>query len=281
MLAAFVLPVQLAYQYLDPDYLKVFRDVPLAAFGELALDIAAVVLALLTTILLFRKSPLFPRMFILACVAGVAIPVAQAVWIAFAFSQTLGRPFSELLEFDAQEIGRLILAAIGAAIWITYTLKSKRVRNTFILGLSARDLIVEDEGARRLETPLLLAIGAVIFMLGMSSVVLGVWLTSIRGAFNGSIIGGALQAGLALWLLRGSDIARLILALLFGIATVGTGWLVFLPNQGPSTKIALLPLVLLFAVIFWFRAFSKRLRAQLEINEAKYAKPDSETAGES
>ena len=53
----------------------------------------------------------------------------------------------------------------------------------------------------------------------------------------------------------------------------------FLPNQGPSTKIALLPLVLLFAVIFWFLAFSKRLRAQLEINEAKYAKPEEEKAG--
>jgi len=278
VLATFALPVTLAYQYLDPDYLKVFKQFPLVAYGELALNVAAVALAFATTLLLFRKSRHFPRMFILECVASAVVPVLDLGWTGLAFSIELGRPISEFLEVEQQEIRQFILAVIGAVIWITYMLRSKRVRNTFILGLSARDM--NFEGAERLETPLLLVIGAVVIMLGMSSVVLGVGLTINRGVFNGSIVGGAVQVGLALLLLRGSDVARIILALLFGVGVVGFGWIAFFPGQSPIGTIALLTFALVSAMVFWFLVFSKRFRAELEINAARYRKPDVETTSE-
>jgi hypothetical protein len=282
LLATFVLPVRLAYQYFDPEYLEVFREFPLAGYGELVLNIAAVLFALVTTILLFRKSRHFPRFFILEFIASIVVPLLQTAWVAFAFSSQLGRPISEFLELEPQDIRQFVLALISAAIWIPYTLRSKRVRNTFILGLSARDMIVDaDAGAQRLETPRLLAIGAIIIMLGMSSIVLGVGLTINRGVFNGSIVGGAVQVGLALWLLRGSDVARLILALLFALGTGFSTWIAFFPGQNLIATIVLLAMAALCAVVFWFLAFSKRFRAELEINEAKYRKVEAGEAGES
>jgi hypothetical protein len=167
---------------------------------------------------------------------------------------------------------------ISAAIWIAYARKSKRVRNTFILGLSARDMrAVAGEGGERLETPLLLVIGAVLVMIGMSSVISGIWLTSIRGVFNGSIVGGALEVALALWLLRGSNVARIILAFLSAVSVVFCAWIAFFAGQHPIAAVVLLSMALVSAVIFWILVFSKRFRAELEINAAKYRKPDGES----
>jgi hypothetical protein len=150
------------------------------------------------------------------------------------------------------------------------------VRNTFILGLSARDMQGE---AEPMETPLLLVIGAIICALGMSSIVLGVSLTLNRGVFNFSIVGGALQVALALWLLRGSDIARLILVLLFAVGAVLSTGIAFSAGQTLAVMVVELALALLCAGVFWVLAFSKRFLAELEINAAKYRKPDAEEAG--
>jgi hypothetical protein len=278
VLATFSLPVALGYQYFDPENRKLFNEFPLAMYGELALNVALILIVLSATLLLFRKSRHFPRVFILECIIGPLLPIVGIVWSAFAFSQQLGRPIGDFLDTDPQELTRLALSVISAAIWIAYALKSKRVRNTFILGLSARDMREAGEDGERLETPLLLVIGAVLVMLGMISIVSGVFLTSVRGAFNFNIVGGAVQVALALLLLRGSNVARIILAFLSALSVVFCVWIAFFAGQQPIIAVVLLTMALLSAVIFWILVFSKRFRAELEINAATHRKPENDEA---
>jgi hypothetical protein len=101
-----------------------------------------------------------------------------------------------------------------------------------------------------------------------------------RGVFNGQFVGGALQVALALWLLRGSDVARIILAFLFALSVALWLWIAFLLRQEAIGAMVMLLFALLSAGAFWILVFSKRFRAELEINAEKYRKPDVETAGE-
>jgi len=41
------------------------------------------------------------------------------------------RPFAEFAKLDPETVGQSIAAMIGAAVWITYVIKSRRVANTF------------------------------------------------------------------------------------------------------------------------------------------------------
>jgi hypothetical protein len=281
LLATFGLPISLAYQYLDPETLKLFGEFPWAMYGELALNVAIIVLALVTTLLLFRKSRHFPRVFILECAVGALLPALGLVWIAVAFSSQLGRPIGDFLEIEPREIYQFALGVISAVIWIAYTLRSKRVRNTFILGLSAQDMRDEEtEDAQVLETPLLLVFGAIVLMLGVAQILLSVGKMVDRGAFNGQFVGGAVQVALALWLLRGSDVARIILAFLFALGVALCLWIAFLLREAAIGAIAMLAFALLSAGAFWILVFSKRFRAELAINAAKYRKPDVEAASE-
>ena len=43
-----------------------------------------------------------------------------------------GKPLIDFMALDAKEGGTLIAAVIGAALWIPYVLRSRRVRNTFV-----------------------------------------------------------------------------------------------------------------------------------------------------
>ena len=92
LLGIFALPAWLAHQLLDPENQTLFREYPLAMYGELALNLVTIALVLVSTLLLFRKSRYFPRVFILACIASVLVPILSLAWVALAFSTQLGRP---------------------------------------------------------------------------------------------------------------------------------------------------------------------------------------------
>jgi uncharacterized protein DUF2569 len=53
------------------------------------------------------------------------------VWVGLTLSPYTGRSFEEFAKFDRETVLRSIGAMIGAAVWITYIIKSRRVANTF------------------------------------------------------------------------------------------------------------------------------------------------------
>jgi hypothetical protein len=74
--------------------------------------------------LFFRKSPLFPRLYI-TCLAMNVVFVAGD----FFFSNLIP---AVAAENNAESVKELIRSIVSAAVWIPYMLVSERVKNTFI-----------------------------------------------------------------------------------------------------------------------------------------------------
>jgi Protein of unknown function (DUF2569)/GYF domain 2 len=122
--------VSLTQYYGDADP-KLFQQFPATLWGEAALNTGLVALMIYTAVLFFRKSSKFPRFFIYEWMVVIFMPLLNTVWVALTLSLYAGRPFAEFAKLDPQTVGQSIAAMIGAAVWITYIIKSRRVANTF------------------------------------------------------------------------------------------------------------------------------------------------------
>lgn len=271
--------VALGRMFFDPDTLKGFEQFPLASYGELAVNLASALLATTTAILFLRKSRYFPRFFICGLVAAFALPALSLVWSALTLSAQLGEPIRTFLELEPQEIAQFMSTVVAALIWIPYTLKSKRVRNTFGGQDDPRHLETQTVSAAPApRVALLRTVVVIIIATGSVSVLAGLGHAIGRGTFSGNLLGGLLQISLAIWLFRGSDVARIILALLFFVGfVVAVGLPVFAGERETLLIVVAAATAILSGLCFWILAFSQRLRAELATNEARYRKPDLES----
>jgi Protein of unknown function (DUF2569) len=278
LLGLLLMFVALGRMFFDPDALQGFEQFPLASYGELGFNLALALLTTTTAILFFRKSRHFPRVFICGLVAAFVLPALSVVWTALTLSAQLGKPLGVFLELEPQEIAQFMATIVAALIWIPYTLKSKRVRNTFV----AQDdpLHLETQTVSATPAPrvaLLRTVVVIIIVTGSVSVMVGLGHTIGRGAFSGNLLGGVLQISLAIWLFRGSDVARIILAALFFIGFVfALGLPVLAVEREPLLIVVAAGMAIVAGLCFWILAFSQRLRAELAMNEARYRKPDLE-----
>jgi len=110
---------------------ELWNRFPVALWGEAALNAAMVGLVGYTTVLLIRHSRHFPRFFIWQTIFVIMMPLVDRVWIALIFAPLTNKPISEFLTLEAKEGMQMFAAVIGAAIWIPYILRSRRVANTF------------------------------------------------------------------------------------------------------------------------------------------------------
>ena len=100
-----------------------------------------------------------------------------------------------------------------------------------------------------------------------------------RGVFSAQLIGGPLHIALAIWLFRGSGTARVVLAVLFAGGFVAFTAIAFLvPDQQPAGIAVMLAQAVVSAACFWTLVFSRRFRAELAINAAKYRRPEPESS---
>ena len=120
----------LAQYYGDVDP-KLFQQFSVAMWGEAALYTGFLALLIYTAVLFFRKSSKFPQFFIYEWMFVIFMPLVDLVWVALTLSLYTGRPFAEFAKLDPETVGQSIAAMIGAAVWITYIIKSRRVANTF------------------------------------------------------------------------------------------------------------------------------------------------------
>ena len=116
------------YGNADP---KLFQQFPVTMWGEAALNTGFVAFAIYTAVLFFGKSSKFPQFFIYQWMFVIFMPFVDLVWVALTLSLYTGRPFAELAKLDPETVGQSIAAMIGAAVWITYIIRSRRVANTF------------------------------------------------------------------------------------------------------------------------------------------------------
>ena len=112
---------------------SVVTQFPATFVGQVFLSATLFCIVTYTSILFFRHSKLFPLMFILECALAFLLLPLGAIWTAATLSHYTGMPFDELLIglFGPQRFAVIGLLAISSAIWISYVLKSRRVRITF------------------------------------------------------------------------------------------------------------------------------------------------------
>jgi hypothetical protein len=116
------------YNEADPE---LFQQFPVTMWGEAALNAGFIAFAIYTAVLFFQKSSKFPRFFIYQWMILIFMPLVDMVWVGLTLSLYTGRSFGEIAKYDPETVAQSIAAVIGAAIWITYIIKSRRVANTF------------------------------------------------------------------------------------------------------------------------------------------------------
>jgi hypothetical protein len=109
----------------------IWKRFPTAIWGEMAMNAALIGLCIYTSVLFFKHSRKFPSFFIIQMICAIMLPIMDLIWVASIFSVSLNRPISEFLTIEPKDGGQVIAGAIGAAIWIAYVLRSRRVANTF------------------------------------------------------------------------------------------------------------------------------------------------------
>jgi hypothetical protein len=111
-----------------PGYASQLSDPALrrAVIGEAGLEIALLAFMLYTTVMMSMKRREFPTLFRLQLALVVVIPLLSTWWI----SRSTGKPL-EGLEYTATAV-TAVVGVIGASLSILYSLRSQRVRNTFI-----------------------------------------------------------------------------------------------------------------------------------------------------
>jgi hypothetical protein len=110
---------------------QVWKRFPTALWGEAALNALGIWLAVYTTVLLFRHSRHFPRFFIWQMIGVIFLPLIDLLWVASMIAFAMNVPVSKYLSIEPKEGGQIVAGIIGAAIWIPYMLRSRRVANTF------------------------------------------------------------------------------------------------------------------------------------------------------
>jgi hypothetical protein len=125
------LVVSLGQYYTTTINAELWKQFPTALWGEVALNAAMFGLVVWTTVLLFRYSRHFPSFFIWQTIFAIVMPLVDLVWLASIFALATDKPISEFLTLEAKEGIQLFGAVVGAAIWIPYVLRSRRVANTF------------------------------------------------------------------------------------------------------------------------------------------------------
>ena len=94
--------------------------------GEAGLELALLALMLYVAIMMSMKRRVFPTLFRIQLALVVVVPLLSTWWT----SSSAGRPI-EGLEFTGTAV-QAVVGVIGASLSILYSLRSERVRNTFI-----------------------------------------------------------------------------------------------------------------------------------------------------
>ena len=111
-----------------PDYLARWADPALhrAVMGEAALEVGLLGFMLYTTVMMALRRHEFPTLFRLQVALLVVVPLLSTWWESKATGQAL-----QGLAFAGTAAGA-VFGVIGASLSILYSLRSARVRNTFV-----------------------------------------------------------------------------------------------------------------------------------------------------
>ncbi|MFA6155465.1 DUF2569 family protein [Mesorhizobium sp.] len=97
----------------------------LAAYGEIALNLAFLALQVAVLLSLLSRSHRFPRLFLYQWLAIPLLFILDTLWI----SSIMGVPVSQVNV--GQALLGLLVSFVVTGLWVAYVYRSVRVRNTF------------------------------------------------------------------------------------------------------------------------------------------------------
>jgi len=111
-----------------------FQKFPITLIGEALLNLVVGAVYLITAVLFFRSSKRFPRFFVYAVVATVAVLPVSVGWVALGIGFESGQPGWAIAVSTVTplEMVQMIGGAIFGVIWIVYLKRSRRAANTFV-----------------------------------------------------------------------------------------------------------------------------------------------------
>jgi hypothetical protein len=120
---------------------------------------------------------------------------------------------------------------------------------------------------------LLRVVVGIVFVCGLVSVLTGLGQAIGSGTFSSQLLAGPLYIGLAVWLFRGSDTARIILAVLVSLGLAFfLGLALLVPDQDVTAIAFMLIIAAISLAVLWALIFSKPFRAELAASAEKYRK---------
>lgn len=96
-----------------------------AAYGEIALNLAFLALQATVLVSMLRRDYRFPRLFLYQWLAIPLLSILDTLWI----SSIMGVPASQVLV--GQALAGLLASFVVTGLWVAYVYRSVRVRNTF------------------------------------------------------------------------------------------------------------------------------------------------------
>jgi len=99
----------------------------IAVYGELAMNVALVIVQIWALVLMYGKRRFFPKAYVIECLAGVVVFFADVALVASA----LGLSVDQVVGQD-NSLLRMIVQLLIQGLWAWYLFASVRARNTFV-----------------------------------------------------------------------------------------------------------------------------------------------------
>jgi uncharacterized membrane protein len=107
-------------------YKEVNPSAVVAVHAELGLNVAFLILVIVTAVAMFRRLRSFPTLWIYQGIAAILVPILDGALA----SALLNVPLYSVI--DAQVGAQIVATAIAVVLWTWYLRVSVRVRNTFV-----------------------------------------------------------------------------------------------------------------------------------------------------
>lgn len=102
--------------------------VPVIVFGAL-IQVSMITVSIAALVAIFKKKRFVPRLMIGLYLLGIILAAVDIILGVFFLPALVPELYKQV---ESESFVKAIGSAVGAAIWIPYFLKSRRVKNTFI-----------------------------------------------------------------------------------------------------------------------------------------------------